>query len=162
MRRYAFFLVMMLAPVMAYAQSESQEFKREAPPIEDSINGVVSAILPDFGLMQKTRSTYLEGYGGVFILEVALERASNPFFSPGTPAEVKRTMARRQKELKERVSDLLKQKLGDLKSVKDSGSIAVVVYLLNTNPAYVPDLPSQTVFTAKKQESGIDVTIHEF
>src|SRR5262249_40764323 len=123
---------------------------------------VVAQVLPDFGLLKKTRSTFLEGYGVVFSVDAELERPANPFFTPGSKTEVKQNMARRKKELIEKLSFLLKEKFADMKSVGDSGSISVIVYLFNSNPAYVPDLPGQIVFTAKKQETGIDVAIREF
>ena len=154
--------LILLLPVLAYAQWDPQRFKKEASSLEGALNGVANAVLPDIPLTQPATATYLEGYGPVFIMGVALERATNPFSSPRPAAEVRQNVERRHKEIKERVSEFLKEKFSELKSAVDSGTLTVVVYLWNTNPDYVPGLPGQIVFTAKKQDAGIAVAVHEY
>ena len=163
MRKFILCLsLLVVMPVLGYGQFDQQKFKKEAAQFEKAINGVVDAVFPQYGLREKAKATYLEGYGPVFFMEVELERPANPFFSQDSPAEVKQNIERRQKEMKEKMSDLLKQKFPELKSAGDSGTLSIVVYLYNTNPAYVPNLPSQIVFTAKKQDTAVEVTVHEY
>jgi hypothetical protein len=164
MRKFVYGLIFMtVMPVLAYAELDAVKFKKEAPAFEKAINAIADSVLPEYGVREPARSSYLEGYGPVFFIEIALERASNPFFSPGTPAEVKKNMERRLKEVKDKLSDLMKQRFSELTAAGgDAGALSVVVYVFNSNPGYAPDIPSQVVFTARKQAAGVDVAIHEY
>ena len=163
MRRFLSCITLLfLIPGLAYAQFDSHGFKKEAPAFEQAINGIADSLLPGYGVREQAKAAYIEGYGPVFFVEVALERAANPFFSPGSPTEVKRNMERRHKEIKEKIADLLKTKFSDLKAASDSGTVSVVMNVFNSNPAYAPDIPTQIVFTAKKHDTAIDVAIHEY
>ena len=79
MRKLTLCIAFMLMPIRGYGQLDLPRFKKEISSFEKALNGIASAILPNYGLTQSARSTYLEGYGPVFVMEVALERAANPF-----------------------------------------------------------------------------------
>src|SRR2546426_1476954 len=106
MRKFALCLTAMLIPVLGYGQVDEQKFKKEAPAFERALRRVADVILPDYGLVQPPHTAYLDGYGPVFVIEVALERSANPFFTP-VAADVKESVERRLKELKEKIPDLL-------------------------------------------------------
>jgi len=55
--------------------------------------------------------------------------------------------------VEEKVTNILKEKTAALQSIAPSESVAIIVNILNTNPAYVPDMPSQIIFSAKKQDA---------
>src|SRR5262249_41796463 len=96
--------------------------------------------------------TYLEGYGAVFTLEASLEPTRSPFTSPKTPAEVRATVNERRHTIETKLQELLKQRAGKLDSVAPTDSVTIILYLFNSNPVDVPDLPSQLIFTTKKQD----------
>jgi hypothetical protein len=162
MRKYLISLILLLTPALAHAQFETQQFKKETAALESAINGIVTGIVPDFGMLQKSRGTYIEGYGAVFTMEIMLDRAATPFSSPGTEKEVKQNVSRRHKEIKSKISDLLKERFSEMKSVGESGAVTVVIYVMNTNPAYVPDLPGQVVLTARKQGNSVEIAVREY
>ena len=163
MRRLLFCIALMsFLPGLVCAQVDATKLKKEAVAFQSALEGVVRPILPDYGLVQEPRIIYLDGYGPMFMVDVALERAANPFFTPGKPSEVKQTIERRREEIKKKVSEFLRTRLSDFKSMGDSGVLMVVFYIVNNNPAYAPDQPNQMVFTAKRQNAAVDVAVHEY
>src|SRR5262245_28374051 len=163
MRKLVLLLAIVIAvPVFGHAQFDAKKFKKGAVAFERAIDGIADSVLPDYGRRRPTESMYLEGYGAVFVVEVALERASNPFFSPGSPEEVNRNMSRRQKEITTKISDLLKNRFSELQALGNSDAVSVVVNVFNSNPAYVKNLPAQIVFTARKRDAGVEVTQREY
>ena len=105
--------------------------------------------------MQGAKGTYLEGYGIVITLEVALDPPRNPFSGLGrTSADVRTAVAQHRKDTEERLKSLLKEKTPAIDSLLPNESATIIVYLLNTNPADLPDLPSQLVLSVKKQEAA--------
>lgn len=149
-------------PVAGFAQFDQKAFKKESPTFEKAINAIADSVLPEYGVREKARAAYVEGCGPIFFVEVALERAANPFFNPGPPAEIKKNMERRLVETKEKVTDLLKTRFSELKAASDGGSLTVVMNVFNSNPAYAPSIPTQIVFIAKRQLASVDVAIHEY
>src|SRR5262245_12002075 len=163
MRRFLFCIALMsFLPGLVYGQLDAAKLKKEAAAFQTALEGVVRPILPDYGLMQEPRVIYIDGHGPMFMVEVALERAANPFYNPGKPSEVKQTIERRRKEIREKVSELLKSRFLEFKSIGDSSVLTVVFYIANNNPAYAPDQPNQIVFTAKRQNAAVDVAVHEY
>ena len=89
--------------------------------------------------------------GVVATMEVMLEPTRNPLFSASkSSSDVKAIVNKRVKDIKDKVSDLLKQRVVSLNSVGATEQLTVIVYLTNTNPADAPDLPDTLVFTVKK------------
>ncbi len=70
-------------------------------------------------------------------------------------------MDQRRKDIEDKISDLLKLRIIKTDSIGASDSMAVIVYLLNTTPADVPDLPTQIILNVKK-DSPAQVNIREF
>ncbi|HLH30739.1 MAG TPA: hypothetical protein VKY31_06020, partial [Terriglobia bacterium] len=85
----------------------------------------------------------------------------SPFSSPETPEQVRKIVTERRKDITQKLEAALKKRVPDMQSVAPTDSVTVVLYLLNSNPADVPDLPSQILFTVKKQDPT-QVTIQEF
>jgi len=81
-----------------------------------------------------------------------LETPRNPFSSAKTPQEVRTTVNARLKAISQKLEAVLKQQAGSMSSIGPNESITIVLYLLNTNPADVPDLPGQVQFILKKQD----------
>jgi hypothetical protein len=118
----------------------------------------MNATVAGRGVMESSKATYLEGYGAVLTLEASLEPPRNPFTSPKTPAEVRAIVNERRKTIETKITNLLKDRVGKMDSIAPTDSVTVVVYLFNSNPADVPDLPSQLVFSVKKQDPSHVVT----
>lgn len=155
---------LLMFAVTAFAQSGKARldiFKKEAPALQDAINEVIDSTVPGMGLFQKAKATYLEGYGIVITLEASLEPTRNPFSSPKTPAEVRAIVSERRREIQQKLERFLKERTASLASLDSTDSIAIVLYLFNSNPADLPDLPAQVVLTAKKQDAS-RITLREF
>src|SRR5262245_36435754 len=127
-------------------------FKKESTALRGAIDDIMNATVAGRGLMESANATYLEGYGAVLTLEASLEPPRSPFTSPKTPAEVRTIVNGRRKAIETKVESLLKDRIGKMESIAPADSVTVIVYLFNSNPADVPDLPSQLVFTVKKQD----------
>lgn len=146
------FLVLLLIAQMP-SKAQVEKFRKEAMFLQEAINEAVQSAVPGFALSQRTNSVYLEGTGAVFTLEASLEPTRNPFSSQKTPAEIRTIVTERRKAVKQKLLDFVKQKAATLESVPATESITIVLNLLNTNPADVPDLPSQLIIIVKKQDA---------
>jgi hypothetical protein len=139
----------------AFAEMDKTQmdlFKKESRSMRDAIDEVMNANVQGRGLAETANATYLEGYGAVFTLEASLEPTRSPFSSPKTPAEIRSIVNQRRKAIETKLQELLKQRAGSLQSVASTDSVTIVLYLFNANAADVPDLPSQLIFTTKKQD----------
>jgi hypothetical protein len=152
LRMLRLILCVFMISASAFAQAPPEKVKKEIDSLQAAVTDVVSATVPGFGVLQRAKGTYLDGYGVVVTLEVAFEQPRNPF-TPGTSANDVRTVVnQRRKDTVEKLTNLLKQRVPVMDSISPSESATIIVYLLNTNPADLPDLPSQIVFTLKKQD----------
>jgi hypothetical protein len=155
-------LCIFLFAVSAFAaevdKSQLDLFKKESTALRGAIDDIMNATVAGRGLMESARATYLEGYGAVLTLQASLEPPRNPFNSPKTPAEVRAIVSERRKTIETKIEGLLKDRVEKMQSIAPTDSVTVVVYLFNSNPADVPDLPSQLVFTVKKQDPTHVVT----
>lgn len=136
-------------------------FKKEAALLRAAADEAVNSSVPGMALLQVSKATYLEGYGVVVTLEAQLEATRNPFSSPKSPAEIRTIVAQRRKDVQQKLEKLVKDRTGTLKSIGDTESLTVVLYLFNSNPADLTDLPSQIVFSARKQDPA-DIKIRVF
>jgi hypothetical protein len=136
-------------------------FRKEKSALQAVTDEAVNSSAPGMGVLMPAKATYLDGYGVVVTVEAVLVPSRNPFVSPMKPEEVRKLVAERRTLLKQKILGLAKQQAAALNSVGPEQSLAIVVYLLNSNPADVPDLPNQMVFTTKKQNPA-DVTTYEF
>jgi hypothetical protein len=155
------FAILLLAGLAAgqtpFGPGGRQEtFRKESPSLQAAINDVINTTVPGIGLIAPARATYLEGYGLIVTLEVSLEPTRNPFSSVKTPAEVRTIVTQRRAEIREKLRTLIKQRVPSMESIGPAESVAVIVHMLNTNPADMPDIPLQLVLSMKKQD-GLDL-----
>jgi hypothetical protein len=155
----------LMMSVTAFGQSQvpAEKIKKDTVALQNAVNDVVGTAVPGFGVLQGAKATYLEGYGFIVTLELALEPPRNPF-SFKSADEVRATVTQRRKDTVEKLTNLLKQRTPALESIAPAESATVIVYLLNANPADLPDLPAQLVLSVKKQEAvaGRAVNLREY
>jgi hypothetical protein len=136
-------------------------FKKESSVLTAAVEEAVSGVVPGRSVLETAKATYLEGYGAVVTLEASLEPTRSPFTSAKTPAEVRQTIAQRRRAIQQKIETVLKQRTAAMQSVGSKDAVTIVLYLLNSNPADVPDLPSQVVFTARKDDPS-QVSVREY
>lgn len=156
-------LSILLFSQVGFAQidkTEIENIKKESASLGSAIGETVLSALPG-NLFYAPKSTYLEGYGIVFMFEAILEPPRNPFSSAKTPQEVRATVNERRKQVTQKLQQLLMQRVKSMQSIGPNDSVTIVVYLINSNPADVPDLPGQIILTVKKQDSS-QVVVREF
>ncbi|HEY2379843.1 MAG TPA: hypothetical protein VGK48_01555 [Terriglobia bacterium] len=154
---------LLLFTTTAFAEvdkAQMDSFKKEARGLREAIGDAVSSVVPGRSYVDLPKATYLDGYGAVITLEAALGPTRSPFSSPATPEQVRKTFNERRTQITQKIEALLK-KSGAMQSIGPNESVTVVLYLLNSNPADVPDLPSQILFTLKKQDPT-QVIVREF
>jgi len=109
-----------------------------------------------FGLLEKTKGAYLEGFGVVFTLQVNLYslRITNPMaVRPLTPEELEKVQQIKRERIatiKRVLPRLLADHTGSLRALKEEDSVAVVVHLFDVNPPAGKPLPAQLVLQVKK------------
>ncbi len=121
--------------------------------IADLVDEQVAGIVPG-PMLQTAKTTYLEGYGIVVTVGVALDRPRNPFSGTRAPDEVRRSSEMRRSELKEMAVQLIGQHVSSFDGLSPDEHLTIVIYILNTNPADLPDLPTQLVVSARKQDGA--------
>jgi hypothetical protein len=158
-------MLTLLVLFLAFAQAapadtfNSELFKKEIRPLQDA---VATAVTPSVArIMQDPKATYLEGFGIVITMEVILEAPGNPFTRVKTDQELRASVAQRRKDIKDKVSELLKQRVVKMESIRSNQSIAVVVHLLNGTPVETPDLPTQLVVSVQKDTPG-QIKVREY
>ena len=155
-------LLMFSGSALAQAdKAQNDLFKREAVSLRAVVDDAASSVVPGAGVLQSAKATYLEGYGIVISIEAALEPTRNPFSSSKTPADVRALVTQRRKDLQQKLENMLKERTGALQSIAPAESVSIVVYLFNSNPADLPNLPAQFVLTSKKQDPS-RITVREF
>jgi hypothetical protein len=158
---FAFFLL----AGCAFAELDKGQvelFKKDAVPLQAAVEETINSQVPGpAGVLERAKATYLEGYGIVVSLEASLEPTRTPFSSPKTPNEVRAIVAQRRKAIQEKIENLLKERISKLQSLGDLESLTVALHLFNSNPADLPNLPSQVVLTIKKQDPA-HISIQEF
>ncbi len=132
--------------------------KGEMKVFEAVIDGTMAQTFgPPFGLLEKTKGTYLPGFGLAFSLEVALypTRAPNPFnMAPLSKAEIEkaqRTERERIATVKASVPRLLADHAVSLRDLNASDSVAVVVHLFETQVGDTK-FPDQLVIETRKSD----------
>jgi hypothetical protein len=147
-------LLSLLMSGVIYGQNQPVEkIKPDVTLIQSAVNDAVGSSLPGWGVLQGAKGAYLDGYGVVVTIEVALDSPLTPFSGQKTPEEVRATAKQRRNEVQEKLTNILKEKTASL-SIAPAESVAIIVNILNTNPAYVPEMPSQIIFSAKKQDAA--------
>jgi len=154
MMRVLFAFLLTSGIVYAQASPPDEKIKADVRTIQTAVNDIVGTPLPGGGVLQVARGAYLDGYGIVVSLEVAFDPPVNPFSPQKSPEEIRTTAAQRLKEVQDKLTTVLKQKVMLLESIAPSESVSVILNILNLNPAYLPEMPSQVIFTVKKQDAG--------
>jgi hypothetical protein len=144
--------------LMFAAISQVDVLKKEMVPLQDAVDTVVTS--SGARIMSNSKAGYLEGYGIVVTMEVALEQPPNIFSKVKSSQELKASVAQRRKGIKEKLGELLKQRVVKAE-LAATESMAIIVHLMNTTPNDVPDLPSQVVISVKKDAPG-QVNVREY
>ena len=147
-----FTLFLLLAPTV-------DDFKKEMAPLQSAVDGLISSTGAQ--VLQRSRATYIEGYGVIVFVEIAFEPPQGIFSTPKRPEEVRSTIAQRRQDVREKFTTFVKQRIVTTNSIGSTESLAIVVHVLNTNPADVPNLPGQIQFTAKR-DNPQQVAFREF
>jgi hypothetical protein len=157
---------LLLVAGIAFGQipASDEKIKKEIQSLQSAANEAVSAVVPSFGVLQGAKGTYLDEYGFILTMEVALETPRNPFDMLKSANDTRAAVNQRHKAIKERLTSLLKERSAGLESLAPTESATIIVYLLNTNPGDLPDLPTRIVLSIKKQDAaaGRDVTLREY
>jgi len=152
-------MVSMVLSLFVLLSLQPDVFKKEKAPLESAVDTEVTSTGAQ--VLQRSRATYLEGYGIVVTLEVAFEGPQNPFSSPKRPEEIRTLVAQRRKQVQEKLSTFIKQRVASIDSIGSSDSLVIVIHVLNANPADVPNLPVQIQISVKK-ESPQQVSLKDF
>ena len=152
-------LTKVCALLLLLATPQMDVFKKDMVPLQTAVDGVITSA--GMQLMQRSHAAYLEGFGIVVSLEIAFVPPQGIFDTPRKPAEIRTLVTQRRKDLQEKVTAFVKQRLATTDSIGAGDSLAIVIHVLNTNPADVPNLPVQIMMSAKK-DSPQQVVFKEF
>jgi hypothetical protein len=147
-------LLMLSSSLLGQTPPSTETIKKDVQTLENAANEAVNGVVTGLGVLQTARGTFLDGYGVVVTMEVALEPPRNPFTAMKTSGDVKTIVTQKRKALTDKLTNLLKEKVPALESIGPSESATIIVYLLNANRADSPDLPAQLVLTLKKQDAA--------
>ncbi len=160
--RIALCLLFVSIPALSQTTTRLDKVKKDAVQFQGEVNDLIasaSGIL----ILQSAKATYLDMYGVVVTVEVALERPRNPFSASRPPEELRTVVGERRQQIQTMLTAFLKQRVPRLDSVGATQSVAVIVHLMNTNPADVPNLPSQLIFSVRKQDAvSSQIQVREF
>jgi hypothetical protein len=138
--------------------SNPSALKAEMKVFEAVIDGTLAQTFASpFGLLEKTKGTYLPGFGLVFSLEVNLYplRAPKPFnMTPVSKAEIEQAQKARLERLaaiKESIPRLLADHAISLRDLRSNDSLAVVVHLFGVQSGDT-DFPDQLVIETRKSD----------
>ena len=142
----------------AQSPSNLSALKGEMKVFEAVIDGTMTQTFgPPFGLLEKTKGTYLPGFGLAFSLEVNLypTRVLNPFnMAPLSKAELEKeqkTKLDRIATIKQSIPRLLADHAMSLRNLNADDSVAVVVHLFEMQPGDTK-LPEQLVIETRKSD----------
>jgi hypothetical protein len=139
--------------VPAYSKIKG-EMKVLAAVIDESM---AQTFHPPFGVLEKTKGTYLPGFGVVFALEVNLYpiRTLSMFnLKPLTKEEIEKGLKVKRERIgtiKQAVPRLLANHAHELDALASEESVAVIVHLFQVQEEG-ETLPSQIVMEVKKHE----------
>jgi hypothetical protein len=146
-------LLLTSALVYGQTQAATDKIRADIKTVQNAVNDVVGLSVPGWGVLQGAKGAYLKGYGIVLNIEVAFDPPVNPFSPQKSPEEVRTSATQKRSDVQGKLANVLKQKLPLLTSLNPGDSVAVILNVLNTNPVYMPDMPSQIVLSAKKEDA---------
>ena len=135
-------------PTLAQAGPSPDAILAVTTTVDDRVGGVVAG-----PMLQTAKATYLEGYGLVVTVEVALELPRNPFSGLRPIEEIRQSSQRRHRALKEQVLNMVRELPPRISGLAPDDKFAVIVYMLNTNPVDLPDLPTQFVAAVARRDT---------
>jgi hypothetical protein len=146
---------LLLTSTFVYGQTQAapDKIRDDIKTVQNAVNDVVGLSVPGWGVLQGAKGAYLKGYGIVLNIEVAFDPPVNPFSPQKSPEDVRTSATQKRGEVQAKLANVLKQKLPLLTSLNQGDSVAIILNILNTNPVYMPDMPSQIVLSAKKQDA---------
>lgn len=148
------FVCLLMTVSLALAQSGSSQadaFLKESAGLQKGIDDALQSV-PGISVLQIAKATYLEDFGIVVMVEVALEPPRNPFSTARPTADARSQATERQRLVREKIKQFVAQKGASIQSIGPTQSLVVVVHLFNSNPVDVPNLPSQMIFAIKKSD----------
>jgi hypothetical protein len=148
-----FFLALLLLPASV------DSFKKEKTPLESGVDSVIASTGAQ--VMQRSRASYIEGYGIVLTLEIVFEPPQGIFGTPKTAQQLQTLIGQRRKKLQEDMAAFVKQRVATSESLGPAEALTIVVHILNVHTADVPNLPGQIQFTVKKS-SPQEAIVREF
>jgi hypothetical protein len=146
-------LFLLSSSLLAQTPPAAETIKKDVQALQKATNDTMGGIVSALGVLQAARGTFIDGYGVIVTMEVALEPPRNPFTAMTTAADVRSTVAQKHKATVDKLTNVLKEKVATLESIGPTESATIIVYLLNANPGDLPDLPAQLVLTIKKQDA---------
>jgi hypothetical protein len=143
-------MTILLSLLMLLQAAPARDLSRkEITALQSEVDAVASPVVAR--MEQHPKATYLDGYGFVVTLEVALVTPPNLFSTPVSPADLKASVAKRRKDLADKLQAFLKERVAKMDFIEPAESLAIVVYITNYTPADVPNIPIQMLFTVKKE-----------
>lgn len=144
-------LVKFLTLFLLFAAEQADVFKKDIAPLQSAVDGLIVATGAQVMPAGKSRAAYIDGYGIVVSVEIAFDTPQGIFDTPKKPAEVRTLVAKRRKDLQEKMTAFVRSRVATTDSIGATDSLAVVIHVLNTNPADISNLPLQIVMSAKKE-----------
>ena len=114
-------------------------YLRQIGALQSAVDGVIASTGAQVMPAGKSRAAFIDGYGIIVDLEIAFDAPQGIFNTPKKPAEVRTLVARRRKDLQEKMTAFVKSHVATTDSIGGTDSLAIVIYVLNTNPADIPE-----------------------
>ena len=115
------------------------------------VDAGLGAVVPS--IFQEAKGTYLEDYGLVITVEIALEPRRSPFSTRRSPEEIRSSSHERLEAVRTAAAALLGDRVADLNGLLPNERVSLVIHILNPSPVDLPDLPAQIVLTLRKQDA---------
>lgn len=144
--------LVIMAPMLSAQTtgSKSEVFRKEGPALQGAVDQGISEV-PGISILQTSKATYIQEFGVVVTLELALEKPPSPF-NVDARSERPAVVAERQQRVRDKMKQLLVQKAPGLRTAGDDQFVVIVVHIFNTNPVDRPNLPQQIIAMVKKSE----------
>ena len=115
------------------------------------VDAGLGAVVPY--VFQEAKGTYLEDYGLVVTVEIALEPRRSPFSTLRSPEEIRSSSHERLEAVRTTAAALLGDRVADLDGLLPNERVSLVIFILNPSPVDLPDLPAQIVLSLRKQDA---------
>lgn len=152
-RRISTFLIVLAFVPIALCQARSgpDVDLEQAAALTADVDAALGAVVPR--VFQEAKATYLEDYGLVVTVEVALEPLRSPFSTPRSPEEIRSSSLERMEAVRTTAGALLGDRVADLDGLLPNERVSLVIFILNPSPVDLPDLPAQIVLSLRKQDA---------